>query len=52
MAPVAVENGAELGSKWIALGKASNSFYRSVGKEYKFDGTSGEEVRAVLSSLG
>jgi hypothetical protein len=40
-----VENGAEPGSKWKALGKASNSFYHSAGKDYKFDGTSGESNR-------
>jgi hypothetical protein len=43
--PMVVENGAEPGSKWSALGKSSNSFYRSAGKDYKFDGTSGESQR-------
>jgi hypothetical protein len=27
--PMVVENGAEPGSTWTALGKVSNSFYRS-----------------------
>jgi hypothetical protein len=39
--PLAVENEAEAGEKWTALGKATNSFYRSAGKDYKFEGTSG-----------
>ena len=43
--PIAVENEADPGSTWTALGKASNSFYHSAGKDYKFDGTSGESKR-------
>ena len=39
--PLAVENEAEAGLKWTALGKTTNSFYRSGGKDYKFEGTSG-----------
>jgi hypothetical protein len=39
--PLAVDNQAEVGFKWTALGKATNSFYRSAGKDYKFEGTSG-----------
>jgi hypothetical protein len=39
--PLAVENQAEAGLKWTALGKATNSFYRSAGKDYKCEGTSG-----------
>jgi len=39
--PLAVDNEAEAGLKWTALGKATNSFYRSAGKDYKFEGTSG-----------
>ena len=39
--PLAVENEAEAGLKWTALGKTTNSFYRSAGKDYKFEGTSG-----------
>src|SRR6201987_4420514 len=34
--PLAVDNEAEPGLKWTALGKTSNSFYRSAGKEDKF----------------
>jgi hypothetical protein len=43
--PMAVENEAEAGLKWTALGKTSNSFYHSAGKDYKFEGTSGESHR-------
>jgi len=43
--PMTVENEAEAGSTWNALGKTSNSFYRSAGKDYKFEGTSGESHR-------
>ena len=50
--PTAVENGAEPGSKWNALGKSSNSFYRSAGKDYKFDGTSGESQRFAWKGGG
>ena len=39
--PLAVDNEAEAGLKCTALGKATNSFYRSAGKDYKFEGTSG-----------
>jgi hypothetical protein len=50
--PMVVENGAEPGSKWNALGKSSNSFYRSAGKDYKFDGTSGESQRFAWTGGG
>jgi hypothetical protein len=50
--PMVVENGAEPGSTWTALGKASNSFYRSVGKDYKFDGTSGQSQRFAWKGGG
>ena len=43
--PLAVDNEAEPGLKWTAPGKTSNSFYRSAGKDYKFEGTSGESHR-------
>ena len=43
--PLAVDNEAEPGLKWTALGKTSNSFYHSAGKDYKFEGTSGESHR-------
>jgi hypothetical protein len=33
--PLVVENEAEPGLKWTALGETSNSFYRSAGKDYK-----------------
>jgi hypothetical protein len=50
--PMAVENEAEAGFKWTALGKTSNSFYRSAGKDYKFDGTSGESHRFAWKGGG
>jgi hypothetical protein len=50
--PLAVENEAEAGMKWTALGKTSNSFYRSAGKDYKFDGTSGESHRMAIKGGG
>ena len=50
--PMVVENGAEPGSTWNALGKGSNSFYRSAGKDYKFDGTSGESHIMALKGGG
>ena len=50
--PMVVENGAAPGAKWNALGKSSNSFYRSAGKDYKFDGTSGESQRFAWKGGG
>jgi hypothetical protein len=50
--PVVVENGVEPGSMWKALGKVSNSFYRSAGKDYKFNGTSGESNRIAWKGGG
>jgi hypothetical protein len=50
--PMVVENGDEPGTPWKALGKASNSFYRAAGKEYKFDGTSGESNRIAWKGGG
>jgi hypothetical protein len=50
--PTVVENGAEPGSTWTALGKVSNSFYRSAGKDYEFDGTSGESQRFAWKGGG
>ena len=50
--PLVVENEAEPGLKWTALGKTSNSFYRSAGKDYKFDGTSGESHRFGMKGGG
>jgi hypothetical protein len=50
--PLVVENEAEPGLKWTALGKTSNSFYRSAGKDYKFDGTSGESHRFAMKGGG
>jgi hypothetical protein len=50
--PLAVENEAEPGLKWTALGKTSNSFYRSAGKDYQFDDTSGESHRFAMKGGG
>jgi hypothetical protein len=54
--PMAVENGAEPGSPWNALGKimgkTSNSFYHSAGKDYEFDGTSGSSQRFARKGGG
>jgi hypothetical protein len=50
--PLVVENEAEPGLKWTALGKTSNSFYRSAGKDYKFEGTSGESHRFAMKGGG
>jgi hypothetical protein len=50
--PLTVDNEAEAGMLWTALGKTSNSFYRSAGKDYKFDGTSGESHRMAIKGGG
>ena len=50
--PLVVENEAEPGLKWTALGKTSNSFYRSAGKDYKFEGTSGESHKFAFKGGG
>jgi hypothetical protein len=47
-----IENQAEPGLKWTALGKATNSFYRSAGKDYKFDNNSGESHRFAMKGGG
>jgi hypothetical protein len=38
--------------KLTMLGKTSNSFYRSAGKDYKFEGTSGESHLMALKGGG
>jgi hypothetical protein len=50
--PMVVENEAEPTLTWTALGKTSNSFYRSAGKDYKFEGTSGESHRFAMKGGG
>jgi hypothetical protein len=50
--PLAVDNEAEAGSKWVALGKTTNSFYRSAGKDFKFEGTSGMSHLMALKGGG
>lgn len=46
--PLLIENGAP-GFPWVAVGKSSNSFYKSAGRNFHFDGTSGESGRFALS---
>src|SRR6201988_1514755 len=44
--PMGIENQATKTFEWTALGKtSSDSFYKSAGKEFKFDGTSGASVK-------
>jgi hypothetical protein len=50
--PMTVENEAEAGSTSNALRKTSNNFYHSAGKDYKFDGTSGESHRIAWKGGG
>ena len=50
--PLAVDNEAEPVLKWTALGKTSNSFFRSAGKDYKFEGTSGESHKIAFKGGG
>jgi hypothetical protein len=50
--PLAVENEAEPCMKLTMLGKTSNSFYRSAGKDYKFERTSGESHLMALKGGG
>ena len=47
--PLVVENAAP-GFPWVAVGRSSSSFYRSAGKDFQFDGTSGESGRFALRS--
>jgi len=50
--PMVIENQASPGFEWTALGKTSNSFYKSAGKDFKFDGTSGESVKFAMKGGG
>jgi hypothetical protein len=47
--PMVVTNSAEPMFNWTALGKASGSFYRAAGQNFKFDGTSGESHKFSFS---
>jgi hypothetical protein len=47
-----IENQATKTFEWTALGKTSNSFYKSAGKDFKFDGTSGESVKFAMKGGG
>jgi hypothetical protein len=50
--PMVIVNQATPGFEWTALGKTSNSFYKSAGKDFKFDGTSGESVKFTMKGGG
>ncbi|HET9378879.1 MAG TPA: DUF1326 domain-containing protein [Chthoniobacterales bacterium] len=50
--PMVIVNQASPGFEWTALGKTSNSFYKSAGKDFKFDGTSGESVKFSMKGGG
>jgi hypothetical protein len=50
--PMVIVNQATPGFEWTALGKTSNSFYKSAGKDFKFDGTSGESVKFSMKGGG
>jgi hypothetical protein len=50
--PMVIVNQATPGFEWTALGKTSNSFYKSAGKDFKFDGTSGESVKFAMKGGG
>ena len=39
------------GFPWVAVGKSVDSFYRSAGKNFSFDGTSGESFRFELAGM-
>jgi hypothetical protein len=46
--PLVLTNGAP-GFPWVAVGESVDSFYRSAGKNFSFDGTSGESFRFELA---
>ncbi len=46
--PLVLTNGAP-GFPWVAVGESIDSFYRSAGKNFSFDGTSGESFRFELA---
>lgn len=47
--PIVVENSAEPLFSWTALGKASESYYKGAGVDWKFEGTSGESHKFSLT---
>lgn len=47
--PLVIDNQAEPGFLWTALGRTTESFYKSAGKSHRWDGTSGESVRFKMS---
>jgi hypothetical protein len=51
--PMVIENQATKTFEWTALGKtSSDSFYKSAGKDFKFDGKSGESVKFAMKGGG
>jgi len=48
--PLIVENSAEPMFYWTALGKTSDSYYKSAGVDWKFTGTSGESSKFSIKS--
>jgi hypothetical protein len=50
--PMVIENQASPGFEWTALGKTGKSFYKSAGKDFEFDGNSGESVKFVMKGGG
>ncbi len=46
--PLVIQNPAP-GFPWVAIGASVGSFYRSEGKDFSFDGTSGESFRFELA---
>ena len=50
--PMVVQNSAEPLWFWTALGQATDSYYRSGGQDFSFDGTSGESHKFAFSGGG
>jgi hypothetical protein len=51
--PMVIENPATKTFEWTALGKtSSDSFYKSAGKDFKFDGKSGESTKFAMKGGG
>lgn len=50
--PMVVENSAEPLWHWTALGRATSSYYRSAGRDYSFEGTSGESHKFAFAGGG
>lgn len=50
--PLVIENQAEPGFLWTAQGATKDSFYKSAGKDRKWDGTSGMSVKFKMAGDG